>query len=585
VPYASGIPLTQGSNYYIVAYHFQGGGGDNLGAAFWTKDGNYTLPPAGDEAVWPATNIAMLAQAATVTIVSNPVSVTVLSGTSATFSALGASDSTISVDDVTNVFVSYQWYTNGVPVAGAIGSSYTTPLLPPALTGEQVYCAISAIGAGVTNTTAATLTITKDTVPPIIESVTAILDSGGTGSESTNQYVDILFSKAMDPATLLNIANYSITGATITGVTLFTNEYTGAGSETMAILTLASPYKGSSITVNLSGITDLSGVAPTTASGSGPVDPLTSEDISLGEIDVPGSTFYTVNDGIAGYEVDASGNDIWTDNDSFRFVYTTRTNNFDVVVQVTSILPADTWTKAGLMARETIDPLDGGSRMFYDVATASTNSPVPLDGSAPENDISAGWRSATDTAAFSGTGAASNANSQAYYFIGDGVIHPTYPNQWLRMTRTGVGTTNDQFTGYASSDGQNWTLVTWIQFQNTTNGETGDFATNTPTLNTPFPDVVYVGMCTTAHITPPGLQVGVATYQDFADYVAVTKPVITAKVVTPTSLSVSWSPGGGALYSSPVLTTNTSSWTLVTTNNPAAITITAAPSMFFQVVQ
>jgi hypothetical protein len=219
--------------------------------------------------------------------------------------------------------------------------------------------------------------------------------------------------------------------------------------------------------------------------------------------------------------------------------------------------------------------------MFAVYTTASTTqSAKPLDSTTAENDLSTAFRTATDQAAFSGTG--SN-----YYFIGDGVIAPDYPGTWIRLTRTFAGTTNDTFSGYGSTnDGLDWILISSMQFQNTTNG----LATGVE--NTNFPSIVYVGMCTTAHIAAtasPNTYMTTAFYQNFGDYVATapsTRPVITAGLAaSKTSLNISWTPGGGSLYQSSVLSTNAASWTLLTTNNPATVPIGAGSAMFFQVIQ
>jgi hypothetical protein len=49
---------------------------------------------------------------------------------------------------------------------------------------------------------------------------------------------------------------------------------------------------------------------------------------------------------------------------------------------------------------------------------------------------------------------------------------------------------------------------------------------------------------------------------------------------TKQSLTISWKPAGQSLYSSPALG-SAANWTLVTTNNPATVTI-AGPAMFFR---
>ncbi|WP_157266025.1 hypothetical protein [Paenibacillus sp. FJAT-27812] len=63
-----------------------------------------------------------------------------------------------------------------------------------------------------------------------------------------------------------------------------------------------------------------------------------------------------------GYLVTAGGTDIWGTSDQFHFAYTTHTGDFDFTVRLESLSSADLYTKAGIMARET---LDAGSPHIY----------------------------------------------------------------------------------------------------------------------------------------------------------------------------------------------------------------------------
>ena len=56
-----------------------------------------------------------------------------------------------------------------------------------------------------------------------------------------------------------------------------------------------------------------------------------------------------------GFNVSAGGSDIGGNNDQFVFNYQAVTGDFDFKVRVGSLTQADTWTKAGLMARATLD--------------------------------------------------------------------------------------------------------------------------------------------------------------------------------------------------------------------------------------
>jgi hypothetical protein len=133
--------------------------------------------------------------------------------------------------------------------------------------------------------------------------------------------------------------------------------------------------------------------------------------------------------GTNGYDVVAAGFDIWGSGDGFRFVYTSITGDFDVMVRVASLTMADAWTKGGLIARE---GTSSGARYFDVFAT-------PADG---VNLCSCECR--TDSYA----NAVSLGNSGAPF------AGTSYPNTWLRLQRTG-----SVFQGYRSADGVSWTSL------------------------------------------------------------------------------------------------------------------------------
>ncbi|HUD48921.1 MAG TPA: L-type lectin-domain containing protein [Candidatus Baltobacteraceae bacterium] len=429
--------------------------------------------------------------------VTSPLSVSVESGTSATFTA-ASSGATYLYNGATYPFVDYQWYTNGTAVDGATNSSYTTPLATTNLNDLSVYCAVTStlgFAPGTTNTAKATLTVTPNPTPPTIVGVYGEYDSG-----TSNQFVDVTFAQAINPSSAANLANYSIAGSTITNATLFTNNL-GAASTNQVILELASGLTGS-FTLAVTNVQSFSGIpiAANTSVVDATLDPLSSIDITSPSAAMPsvwftGTTYFL---GQGSYMVDANGQDIWNNQDGFRFVYETRTNDFAVAVQVPWILPAATWSKAGLMAREQIDPSDGGSRMAALMTTAAA-SQIGLDGSAGEDSLTWQVRGTNDQGAY-----------EPPDYVGDGAIAPSYPNQWLLLTRQTSASdfaTNDLFACYSSTDKINWT---WL----------GDWTPLTPG-EPPFPSVVNVGMCSSTgwsdSFTNNDAFVTVL-YQDFGDY-------------------------------------------------------------------
>ncbi len=120
------------------------------------------------------------------------------------------------------------------------------------------------------------------------------------------------------------------------------------------------------------------------------------------------------------YDISAGGTDIWGNSDQFRFVYRQLTGDFDYSARITDISQVDVGAMAGLMARES---LNADSRHVYMRARSS------------------GMRfNYRDT-----TGGLS---------AGQGNVNFTFPNAWVRLQRVG-----NLFTGFASTDGSNWTQV------------------------------------------------------------------------------------------------------------------------------
>ncbi len=563
VPYANGISLKAGTNYYIEADHFEGGGGYNLAVTYRYTPGG-AAPNPGDPPAFLSSEISMLAPLAHLFVTNLPANTTVTAGTSATFSALAGSDSALSISanaytigPTTNIFVAYQWSFNGTNVPGANTPTFTTGLLTTNQNGQAVSCAITAIGAGVSNTPPAIVTVVGDTVPPTVAFAGGINVDGAAAPS-----IDITFNKPMDVASLTTAANYSVAGATVTAANLVSVN----GSITTVELTLSAVPTSTS--VKITGVKSFSGVpvaANTTATGS-LYTALKSIDIGQGVGTDPVVAGDIAQTGPNSFDVTASGSDIWNNNDAYQFDYEPKTNSFDVVVQVTHIDAADQWSKAGLTARETIDPTDGGARRVFCITTAAAGQ-MTLDASAPENSISLGIRDTTDGASADPPG-----------YIGDGVIHPQYPNQWVRLTRTtdvGTGGTNDVFGFYSSTDGINWTNLV-----------PSGWSPNSSGAMTNFPSVVYVGISTTAHVattaTDPTL-LAHASYQNYnSSYTAAPPlPTLTASV-TGENLTISWTPTGGNLYSSPVLGPS-AVWTLVGPANPSAAIPIGSGSKYYGV--
>ncbi len=141
------------------------------------------------------------------------------------------------------------------------------------------------------------------------------------------------------------------------------------------------------------------------------------------------------------WSIDASGNDIWNSSDEFHYVYRTLTGNGQIIAKVESLELTNSWAKSGVMIRETLN----------------ANSKYAFMALAAENGSCFQWRSSTGSSAQHTAG-----NTSARAPI------------WVKLTRSG-----NTFTGYASTNGVNWSLID----------------SNYITMNSE----VYIGLAVTSH--------------------------------------------------------------------------------------
>ena len=142
--------------------------------------------------------------------------------------------------------------------------------------------------------------------------------------------------------------------------------------------------------------------------------PTSSSDI--GQVAAAGST--SIANGV--YTVRASGADIWGTQDEFRFVYGTLNGDGEITARVDSVSATNSWTKAGVMIRET---LTAPSRHAYMLVSAS-------NGAFYERRLTSGAYTGPDDGSW------------------DGVTRAPY---WVRVRRIG-----NVFTAYVSPDGNAW---------------------------------------------------------------------------------------------------------------------------------
>jgi len=557
-PYSAGIHMIAGQRYYMEGVHKEGGGGDYFAATY--KLISDIDPANGTDSSLVGNAIGMYApRIPWVAFLSQPSGQTATSGgNSVTFSASGYSAPSImpgNTGDPRGLFplpatnVTFQWFKNGTPIAGATASSYTLVPILPSDNNAQFVCGIRALGyadnslnAIYSNSVPAVLNVITDTVPPTISYAATIQN---TNPLTPLFSVDVTFSEWMDSSTLTNPANYSVAGATITNIVLVINH------RTVELQLNQMPTLPLNITVN--GVKDISGNT-IALNSQAPINPvgLTSSDIGLYGVDpaYPSKIWVTAS---GGYIISAEGSDIWGNADGFNFTWELKTNDFDVVVRGAKNSHTSNWAKMGLMVRET---LDSNSRNWNIV-----NDPAAADGiNAPDgsgfgaNDVECNMR---DT-----TGAASGGWRNL-----SGGAAPAYPNAWVRLKRTG-----NLLEAFRSVDGLTWTRSAAY-----------DTGTN---VNGALPSTAFVGLCTTAHNndTPGGDPNGPLIYYNTVEYANYTSsyipPAQLTAVVSGANLIVSWTPNIGHLEASPAISGPGVNWQPVGGGNPATIPIGPGPRFF-----
>jgi len=158
-----------------------------------------------------------------------------------------------------------------------------------------------------------------------------------------------------------------------------------------------------------------------------------------------------------------AGSDIYNGTDEFRFAYKKLTGDGSISVKIESVQTLEAWTKAGVMIRESLDPLAMQAHMI----TAAQQKLVEWMYRAISG----------DTVTVQPTTAAGS----------------TPLPVWVRVTRAG-----NVFTGEYSTNGTAWTKVTLT-----------DGTTSSTTLS--MPTSVYIGMVVCSHVT------GAAAVAEFSD--------------------------------------------------------------------
>ncbi len=361
--------------------------------------------------------------------------------------------------------MSYEWQKLvdpvWVPIPGAGTAILELSEVAFADSGQYRVVVSNLAGTGIAEVT---LTVADDDEPPTV--VRAVGLDGAS--------VALFFNGALDPQSATNASNYAAgPSQTVSSLALSADQQT-------VFLGLSGPAPAD-LQIAFQGVADAIG---NPADGIARVLNFSSTDI--GNPGQAGSA--GLIDG-AGVEASGGGADLGGETDSFQYLCTPITGDFDLQVRVADLTNPDPWAKAGLLVRASLAP---GSRHYANLVT-------PADGK--------------------------NVNF-VQYRVADGqtALLPNelwrpcnYPNNWLRLQRVG-----SLLKAYVSGDG-----VSWIDLH------------QLDTTGAPYPDTVYVGFATTGHNDATRATARYAdVYLQFAPPTSLPTIEITR---SETGLTISWS--------------------------------------------
>ena len=298
--------------------------------------------------------------------------------------------------------VHYQWQRHELDIAGATKASFSIPAALLADDGASFRCVVTnAISTNIS--AAALLTVIPDKTPPTL--VSAQNDGANT--------LAALFSEPLHPDTATNHLHYTLNlGVTVTEATL------GADGRTVS-LSVTPMLFGVPHTLTVKNVRDRSAAGNVIAANSQIVfTPTEYHPRDIGN--PPQATVIKLE--TDGQTMTAGGRDIGGGADQFHFSSKPWSGDFDRRVRIEVLSLSDAWAKAGLMARETLNP---DSRLVAALATPSIGGAFFLS------------RATVGASA-----------------VPAGFFPVNYPDTWLRLRRAG-----NLFTGYASLDGERWTQL------------------------------------------------------------------------------------------------------------------------------
>jgi hypothetical protein len=173
----------------------------------------------------------------------------------------------------------------------------------------------------------------------------------------------------------------------------------------------------------------------------------------IGSPSIPG----VVNIQKNGIDMTGGGVDVWGTKDEFNYVYIQRTGDFDLTTRVESFNGAHLYSKAGIMARES---LTANCRHIYFQVFSDNNA---------RNNNNGGYEFQYRET--------KGGEMKAIYpksAAGTPEFPVAYPNTWIRLQRI-----KNEFTGFYSTDGSTWKPYT--------------------TFTLGLPEKIYLGFAVTSH--------------------------------------------------------------------------------------
>ena len=225
------IALKANTSYAVQFLYKEGGGGD-YGQVAWRLEGDTTL--AANLLPIPGQFLSTYADpdAAVIAITSAPASKTAAENTTTTFTAAGTGVPAPLVVQWQRAEPGSATFTD---IPGAVGKTYTTPVLKQATDDGAKFRATFLVPGGSSNSVAATLTVNIDSTAPTIANAVAADNLKG---------VTLTFSEPVIETTAKVAANYTIAGLTVgsatvvntTTVRLVTSAQTEGQTYTVAVL-------------------------------------------------------------------------------------------------------------------------------------------------------------------------------------------------------------------------------------------------------------------------------------------------------------------------------------------------------------